>query len=163
MSVYQIFLKLKFLRVLSCCKKKTRRASIRRSWHRTTTEGVPTTAADRATWQRHNHGGYPLCLARSAPPLGDGRIRAGAGQRRPIGSTALVLLRQRPTGLRWLDERWAAATDPLSPDYRHFSSAEIVRSVAPAPAERKVAERWVVEQGWIVSRRYGDALQWTRS
>jgi hypothetical protein len=86
------------------------------------------------------------------------------GSAAPIGSTALVLLRQRPTGLRWLDERWAAVTDPLSPDYRHFSSAaEIVRSVAPAPAERKVAERWVAEQGWIVSRRYGDALQVTRS
>eukprot|EP01046_Picozoa_sp_COSAG06_P039097 COSAG06_NODE_4581_length_4128_cov_3.717300_4_plen_184_part_00 len=50
--------------------------------------------------------------------------------------TALVLLRHPPAGLRWLERRWAAATDPLSVEYRRFSAAaEIMSHLSPPPTE----------------------------
>ena len=89
---------------------------------------------------------------------------SGGLGRSASSASALVLLRQQPAGLRWLDVRWEAATDPRSPAYRQFSSAgEILARVAPPAVERAAAERWASEQGWTVSRRYGDALLVTRS
>ena len=77
--------------------------------------------------------------------------------------TALVLLRHPPAGLRWLERRWAAATDPLSVEYRRFSAAaEIMSHLSPPPAEVAAAESWVEAHGWRVGKRYGDAIRGTR-
>eukprot|EP01046_Picozoa_sp_COSAG06_P004070 COSAG06_NODE_166_length_21548_cov_13.568651_6_plen_290_part_00 len=74
--------------------------------------------------------------------------------------TALVLLRHPPFGLRWLERRWAAATDPLSVEYRRFSAAaEIMSHLSPPPAEVAAAESWVEAHGWRVGKRYGDAIR----
>ena len=72
----------------------------------------------------------------------------------------LVLLRHDPDGLRWLDARWKAVSDPLSPDYRlHESQNEILCHLVPHMATQTLEiERWLGRNGWTIMRHLGDAL-----
>lgn len=72
----------------------------------------------------------------------------------------LVLLRHDRDGLRWLDARWAAVTDPLSPEYRlHESQHEILRHLVPHMTTQTLeVERWLRQHGWTIVRHLGDAL-----
>lgn len=75
-------------------------------------------------------------------------------------SQHLVMLRHDTAGLRWLDARWAAVTDPLSPDYRlHESREEILRHLVPhLAAQISEVERWLAQHGWAVVRQLDDTL-----
>ncbi len=74
--------------------------------------------------------------------------------------THLVLLRHDADGLRWLDQRWTAVTDPRSSNYRLFETREeILRRLAPYSAgQQQQFDEWLDRHGWSTRGRYGDAL-----
>ena len=71
---------------------------------------------------------------------------------------SLVLLRHRPEGVAWLQQRWRAVTSPASRSYRQFATRGEVLGALVDSEDARAVEAWLLANGQRIERRFGDAF-----